>query len=671
MNRILFLCSTPSLTVLLSIVAVTNWRPVAAQQPVATSDKGEAAEGTSHGAATRAFRGIVRDEMDQPIAGATIETVDGFGRPTYRATSLANGAFLLRVPSEGYYGDSLLVKDPSGERASFRSGYNFTTDRNEPLKIVLRPLRMTEVLVVDTTGNAVAGALVYLIAEHENLATLTSDENGVVKLAFPADAKVDWITALKDGMGFDYYENYDAFPSQERLEVPPQVQLTLNGARTVQVQVIDSLKNPVAGVYVTPWTIAKHGGKLSYVNFSGQNSGKTDADGRIRFAWLPSDFKGRIEFSIHHSKYHCPKQPAFTLEEPDETELTTIVYRNATIRGHVTHADGEPAVGIRLQGEGRGNTNMYFRGHTSTKPDGSYEIDVFPDQETVVAITDDTFAAKSATGIKLKPGELLENVNFELGPGSLIQGTITIGDQHQPMVDQTATLIQSNTLVRWNKTNKLGQYQFRVGPGDYTLRLAKSDEINLTVTDELKIMNDQHIDRLPRGTLSGMVVDRAGQPVGDAEVFGESIAAVGHAGFKTVTDANGEFRSERWNDDQIVVATQTEFSLAGMQPVGAADQTMRIVVSPAASVVGKVVDAEQKPLAGCYVMLEISTHGVGRHPSRRMTTDKEGRYEFKAIPIGESHRIRVITEANPQAAQTKTFDAMVAERIELETILYE
>ncbi len=66
-------------------------------------------------------RGTVVDETGAPVVGATIETLGRLEENQVRTQSLKNGAFVLRVPADGYYGKSLLVTDATGERASFIS----------------------------------------------------------------------------------------------------------------------------------------------------------------------------------------------------------------------------------------------------------------------------------------------------------------------------------------------------------------------------------------------------------------------------------------------------------------------------------------------------------------------------------------------------------------------
>ena len=59
------------------------------------------------------------------------------------------------------------------------------------------------------------------------------------------------------------------------------------------------------------------------------------------------------------------------------------------IRGVVRQPDGRPAAGILLRVEGRGATNHYCRMQTRTAKDGSYVLEVYPEQSYIVAVLDE------------------------------------------------------------------------------------------------------------------------------------------------------------------------------------------------------------------------------------------------------------------------------------------
>ncbi len=378
------------------------------------------------------IRGTVVDESGSPVANAKIQSLAYREQDRRQTESLRNGAFVLRIPADSPFGHPLLVTDAAGERAGFVDQYSYQVGDRNPLQVVLRPWKTSSVTVIDSQSQPVAGATVHSIADHGELGNTKTDQAGVATLRYPADAKVDWILAYKSSQGFDYYENYQAWPSQERLPVPPQITLNLTGAVSAVIEVVDSDDNPVPNVSVVPWTIEIED-KISRVNMSGLGITTTDDKGQAVFDWLPRNLKGRITFLINSEKYHCDVNPVYVLNTEQTTTRTARVKRVATVRGTIRHADGSPAAGIRLQGEGRGATNMYFRGYTRSNSEGGYEIDIYPNQETILAVADDRYAAKSATDIELKPGEELNDVDFTLGFGTLIHGKLTVGQDRKPL----------------------------------------------------------------------------------------------------------------------------------------------------------------------------------------------------------------------------------------------
>ncbi|MGB7343740.1 MAG: hypothetical protein WBD20_05985 [Pirellulaceae bacterium] len=602
------------------------------------------------GAASTLLRGTVVDEQGDPVAGAIIESKAREEEQSFRVTANAKGAFVHRVQAVGHYGIPMLVRSPDGELSSFVSGYDYELSSAKPFKFVVRPERTTTVRVVDEKDQPIEGAAIRVDAEFVVLASGTTNSSGQATLTFPADAKVDWILAKKVKQGFDYYENYDAFPTQERLDVPASVQLKLNGAVSVRVTTLDSAKKPIEGVTLTPWTIKKKG-KLSYYNCGGPHETKSGENGSCQFDWIPSDLEKGVTFLGYSQQYFTPGNPRYDPGNPGNTDLTMDMLQTCKVTGKVTYPDGTPAVGVRLQGEGRGDTNHYFRGHTSTKDDGTYELNIYPDQDTMISVVEDDVSAASVNDILLAEGKDRKGVNFELTTGTLITGIISSGKDKKPVEGQTATLIQLGDnrakLVRWSTTNIDGRYRFRAGPGVFTLTLAGGKSMNVTVEDESELTFDKNLARLPRGTLTGLVVDAVGKPQAGAIVLGESIGEPGHAGLATTkTGEDGRFKTERWNDKMILFAINEQEGLVGHAVISADDRAVKLTVHPGATVSGQVLDSNSSPLANMRVHLHMDPSDGQTGVDRFVRTDQQGRYAFRSVPKNASHSIHVYDETD-------------------------
>lgn len=402
-------------------------------------------------------------------------------------------------------------------------------------------------------------------------------------------------------------------------------------------------------------------GKLSHANLSGDRLGITDDNGVATFDWIPSDLKRAVTFLIRSEEYHCPNTPHYA-NGATTTDLETTVWNLCTVQGQVRHADGTPASGIRLQGEGRGATNHYYRGHTSTKSDGTFEMKIYPDQDTIIAITDEKFAAPSAVGINLKEGGVLDNVKFELSKGFTVTGLFTQGAKQTPVAKETATLIQQgpngSELVRWSESDKSGRYRFRVGPGDYQLRLLDDKMMPITVAGE-DLVFDSHVERLARGLFTGKVVDQAGKPL-KAEIHGESINAPGHAGLVFKSTESGDFVTERWNDQMRLFAFDPISRLAAVEQIEADTESITLKLAPAASLRGLVKDENGNPLKNVAVTANSNAISAIRLST---LTDADGNFSFPAVTPKMKWHVSASTEAS---SQSRDIDAQGAKEYQVE-----
>ena len=112
--------------------------------------------------------------------------------------------------------------------------------------------------------------------------------------------------------------------------------------------------------------------------------------------------------------------------------VTTRLVRTEAIRGRVVHADGTPAAGIRLQAYGSGRKHDNGRGEARTGADGRYEMMVSPDEAYAVYVEDGDCAAKSRLDVVVRRGKPADGVDFTLTRGTLLRGTVSVGDGNKP-----------------------------------------------------------------------------------------------------------------------------------------------------------------------------------------------------------------------------------------------
>lgn len=565
---------------------------------------------------------------------------------------------------------TIVVSDEQG-RLGFATSWRKRLPKTE--RIVMKPPRSVTVRVVDEDGQGVAEADVNVISNAGPFALKQTESDGTVSFKIPVDASVEWIAAKKTNVGFDYFENYESFPTQEFPELPAEVRLTLNGARKIKARVVDTAGQPIPGVMIYPWTIHKPG-KLSYINSLTRLFNETsDANGRVSFDGMPGEFLHGITFLSMRDGFDSPDQTSLRSDATDRS-LVLKMTRNARLSGRIVGGDGQPVPGLTLHVEGRGATNMYFREEIAPDDSGRYEISVAAGQAYLLAIEHADFAAPAQVTPILKEREERTNLDFTLSPGTLIRGQVTIGKTPRPAKGQTVTLIQqagnvpearpffgstSIDLVRWTETDDEGRYSLRVGPGEFRLQLPhqpfEQREL-LSIKAERELVRDYHADYAERGSLSGRATLPDGLPAERATVYGAGVPSSRGAGFRCRTDRDGQYKTERWVETTLLMVTSSDGRFAGFATVTRDDESINVSLTPAAKLVGRVLDSSKKPAARRRI-----TATVARAIHLEALTDEDGRYEIP-LAVGSVYELhtwpdnKLVSIGRGNTPEAKTYE---------------
>jgi RNA polymerase sigma factor (sigma-70 family) len=619
---------------------------IGAGQSVAKTDVGKAANAPSVRIGPWIKGVVVADTSGKPVGGAQVTSLwtsqpgfvstktDGTFAVPNEETRVSNLSFLATAGGGAYQGIFRFDDQTTGLK-----------DARTLVRIVLKPARTVTVSVVDGNGAPVEGAAVSVLDLIFPVAVGRTDSRGVVTLRAPVDAMTQWIVGYKSGVGLDYFENYRALPPL--WSTPPErARLVLAGARTVRVRAKDSADKSVPGVDIVPWLVKKRG-KLSSVNLCGFSGRvRSDEQGVATFDWFPSDVEAGASFVLATASYFLPKWPILEAGKMD-AELTARVFRFTPISGKVTRPDGSPAAGILVAAEGVGDAYPAGSSRARSAADGSFKMELPPNQSYTVYVNDDEWAAKSRTGVVIREGQPHPDVSIRLQPGALIHGRVTAGPEAQPAPGVTVMLyeqgpaVPERTLVnqpsslhdgamRVADTDSDGRYAFRVGPGDYQLtRPRQAGDDGETPSEQLKVRDGQEIGRdfqlarqvrplrYVRGVVRAQKPD--GPPIAGAIVAAEPIGAripPAH-GF---ADENGRFQLYRPFGKGLVYARDPIGNLAGFTIVDAdADADLAVVTQPAATARGRVVDAAGKPCKGISVAyaVELPIDEADNEPARR------------------------------------------------------
>ena len=614
--------------------------------------------------------GVVVDEAGKPVRGIEVRVVN---YDDHRSRGVTDSAgqfdFAIRSPLLSYTFLQAGTPDHTRQGIYQYDSSLMETETKQPVRIVLKPSREVVVRVTDPAKNPVAGAAVEVVASYRSIAMGTANEQGTASLRIPADSPVQWIMALKSGRGFDYLEHGKSQQGAPGKDLPGTATLVLDGARTARIQAVDSAGKPLVGIGFAPWYFQKPG-KRGHANIGGGEIVRVDTDERgiATFDWLPAT-TSPVTFFPRTEGYHAPIRT--TLEKTaTETTLTARLLRDETIRGRVVGSDGKPAAGILVlaQGCGSGDDNGNGRGRTAA--DGSYEMTVESNQSYIVTVSDDDWAAPSHIGVIVREGRPVAGLDFRLAPGTLIHGALTIGPDRRPAGGRDILLVQSGgslpkelqgkggfyhevRMGRYAKTDASGRYQFRVGPGSYTVEV--SGHIlpePITVRGQEELVHDLRMPRPERGPISGRIVV-AGQPgrgVAGAKVWGIVAEPTQNEDLNVVADAEGRFHTDRWLKKMVVHAESPDRSFGAIIEIIGDDTEIVIPVKPTATATGIILDARGKPVVrttldcGRRVYLGGKDNPWWSAFCPRVVTDDRGRFVLPALVVGQEYEISVPRE---------------------------
>jgi beta-lactamase regulating signal transducer with metallopeptidase domain len=629
------------------------------------------------------IEGITADSDGKPLAG--VEVHNGFGATRKTAVSGSDGRF--RLPTENsLFRPSLLAESKDHSLIGF-SVYRTQSmparpqpGNDEPIRIVLKAARAIRVKVATSDGKPVAGVTVQANGRPMLFPESQTDQDGQAVLRLPSDADIQCVVARKDDLGLDYYED----DGGRTYPFPATIELHLHKACRVRVRTIDSAGRPVAGVFVTPGPFRLPGKRSSVQIARFPSVGKTsDANGACEFAWVPADVVQPISFhagtvpaTLNRGTillgYSYDNEPQWDPAQP-QIPVTFHLRKNAAVSGTVRFPDGKPAAGISVTvtwGHTGGRLGGLNTVSTRTSADGHYWLPVQPRQPTIVAVSDRDWATASHTGVRVDDGQTRDHLDFALSHGTRIHGRITLDAGFPHAGRGQVTLIELGDLPEegaeksppdagyrslWAPVDGKGNYEFRVGPGSYILRMpgstAGAGRIKIKVAGQPELVYDDTAAWPDKLRVNGRVVNAAdGKPIAGTIVNGmlrgQPGALMGRSGAfpqyiprDVRLDVQGRFSMTRLPDTEKVgfYARAPEANLAGMATFSSSASEVKIKLRPAATLVGRVYDAQGKPAAGQQVTANLGIRAAGFQSviaAVDVVTDKSGRYRVPCLAVG-------------------------------------
>lgn len=313
-------------------------------------------------------------------------------------------------------------------------------------------------------------------------------------------------------------------------------------------------------------------------------AGRTDPDGTITAEGLvPGTYA--VHAGCRGYAAVKDKQDPITIADRDVVGVVWEVEAGATIKGRVLAKSGAPLgdVEVFARTTGGGARDQQQWSNDTSKLDGTYELDgLRAGTYLLEPQTQQAVAPRDGFTVEAPPGKLIER-DLVLDDGGQVAGVV-VDEQGRPV--EGVTVDASSLENDWNwsmdrgaKTDAAGKFTLAgVRPGEYRVTASKGWFETLRkpgTTDDEQHQGEKATVRAGEttrvrlviesqtGTISGVVVDAAGKPVGDAYLSAarESDAAGARPSNVSAT------RTWDWGDDKPTLTNvDGTFTIARLSP---------------------------------------------------------------------------------------------------------
>jgi len=445
------------------------------------------------------LEGLVTDPSDRPLPDVRVTLLHVKHTRFFDTRTGGDGRFRVGPLPKGNYG---LVAEKEGWLPEYVEPFIV---RRERRKVVLvQPGRLVGRVLSDEAP--APGAEVRAKGEDETEHVTETDAEG--RFAFERMKPITYVlTATRDGRHAVV---------EAALHIPgtssEEVVLRLGDARHVEGTVRDDAGRPVAGA------------RVILRGIGGYQRAFTDAQGHYRMELLE---KGTYYFEVVAPRYRDlgeEKRELTHSSEPIDFTLT----RAISISGILVDEQGSPVEGARFSlKQGEEDSASDAEDAIRTDEDGQFVLDVSRAGTWTVSLRHERFLPQ-----ELSVQAPAENVRWVLHAGTVVEGSVT-DERGVPLEGVRVNLWRSGESWRLQQSDQTDdQGRFSLGglrAGSHAVEASLTAEgMDRLASRTMELRDSERVEVSlrfePGWSLSGLVVDEAGQPLPDVSVGMETHA---------------------------------------------------------------------------------------------------------------------------------------------------
>jgi len=445
------------------------------------------------------LEGLVTDPGDQPLPGVRVTLLHAGHTRFFDTWTGGDGRFRAGPLPKGDYG---LVAEKEGWLPEYKEPRFVRQERRKV--ILVQPGRIVGRVLSDEAP--VPGVEVRAKGADETEQVTEADAEG--RFAFERMKPIFYVlTATRNGRHAVV---------ETRLDIPgtssDEVVLRLGDARQVEGTVLDDASRPVAGARVTMKGIDTY--QRAY----------TDAQGYYRMELVE---KGTYYFDVVAPRYRDVSEEKRELTQGSEPIDFTLA-RSISISGTLVDEQGSPVEGARFSlKQSEKDETSDAEDAIRTDEDGQFVLDVARAGTWKVSLRHDRFLPQ-----ELSVQAPAEDVRWVLQAGTVVEGSVT-DEKGAPLEGVRVSLWKSGAPWRMQQTVQTdNQGRFALGglrAGSYAVEASLTAEgMDRLASRTMELRDSERVEISlrfePGWSLSGLVVDEAGQPLPDVAVGIEALA---------------------------------------------------------------------------------------------------------------------------------------------------